>query len=50
MVLSEDLSDLAVDIAQEVHVGGATVEPLVLYQVLAEHNLRPVLLLHNHEL
>lgn len=48
--LSEDLSDLAVDVAQEVHVGGSTVEPLVLHQVLAEQQLRPVFLLHDQKL
>ena len=48
--LGEQLSDLAVDVAQEVHVRGAAVETLILHQLLPEQNLGPVLLTHHQNL
>lgn len=48
--LSEQLPDLSVNIAKEVHVGGSTVQALILHQELTEQHLRFVLLPHNLEL
>lgn len=48
--LSEQLPDFSVDVAKEVHVGGSTVQTLVLHQELAEQHLRFVFLPHDLEL
>lgn len=48
--LSEQLPDLSVDVAEEVHVGGAAVQALILHQELTEEQLGFVLLPHNVEL
>lgn len=46
----EQLADALVQAAQEVHVGRASVQPLVLHQQLPEHHLRLLSLLHDHQL
>lgn len=48
--LSEQLPDLSVDVAEEVHVGGSTVQTFVLHQELAEQHLWFVFLPHDLEL
>lgn len=49
-VLSEQLPDLSVDVAKEVHVGGSAVQAFVLHQELTEQHLGFVFLPHNLEL
>lgn len=46
----EQLADALVQAAQEVHVGRASVQPLVLHQQLPECHLRLLSLLHDHQL
>lgn len=46
----EQLADALVQAAQEVHVGRAPVQPLVLHQPLPERHLRLLSLLHDHQL
>lgn len=48
--LSEQLSDLSVDVAKEVHVGGSAVQTFVLHQELTEQHLGFVFLPHDLEL
>ena len=50
MELGEQRPDLAVDVAEEVHVGGAAVQPLVLHQQLPEQHLQLVLVAHDLQL
>lgn len=45
--LSEQLPDLSVNVAKEVHVGGASMQTFVLHQELTEQHLWFVLLPHN---
>lgn len=49
-MLSEQLPDLSVNVAKEVHVGGSTVQAFVLHQELTEQHLRFVFLPHDLEL
>lgn len=49
-MLSEQLPDLSVNVAKEVHVGGSAVQAFVLHQELTEQHLRFVLLPHDLEL
>lgn len=49
-VLSEQLPDLSVDVAKEVHVGGSAVQTFVLHQELTEQHLGFVFLPHDLEL
>lgn len=48
--LGEQLSDLSVNVAKEVHVGSAAVHAFVLHQELTEQHLRFVPLSHDLEL
>lgn len=48
--LSEELPDLSVNVAKEVHVGSATVQAFILHQELTEQHLWFVLLPHDLEL
>lgn len=48
--LSEQLPDLSVNVAKEVHVGSSTVQAFILHQELTEQHLRFVFLPHNLEL
>lgn len=48
--LSEQLPDLSVNVAEEVHVGGTAVHTFVLHQALTEQNLWLVPLPHDDEL
>lgn len=45
--LSEQLPDLSVNVAKEVHVGGASVQTFVLHQELTEQHLWFVFLPHD---
>lgn len=48
--LSEQLPDLSMNVAKEVHVGSSTVQAFILHQELTEHHLWFVLLPHDLEL
>lgn len=48
--LGEQLPDLSVDVAEEVHVGGSAVQAFILHQELTEQHLRFVFLPHDLEL
>lgn len=48
--LSEQLPDLSMNVAKEVHVGSSTVQAFILHQELTEHYLWFVLLPHDLEL
>lgn len=48
--LGEQLSDLSVNVAKEVHVGSSAVQPFILHQELTEQHLWFVLLPHNMQL
>lgn len=48
--LSEQLPDLSVNVAKEVHVGSSTVQAFILHQELTEQHLWFVLLPHDLEL
>lgn len=48
--LAEELADLLVHVAQEVHVGCPPAGALVLHQEALEDELAPVFLLHHHQL
>lgn len=48
--LSEQLPDLSVNVAKEVHVGSSAVQPFILHQELTEQQLWFVSLPHNLEL
>lgn len=48
--LGEQLPDLSVNVAKEVHVGSCAMQPFILHQELTEQHLWFVLLPHNMEL
>lgn len=49
-VLAEQLPDLLVHVAEEVHVGGSARVVLVLHQEVLEDELQLVILFHHHQL
>lgn len=48
--LGEQLPDLSVNVAEEIHVGGSTVQTLILHQKLTEQHLHFVFLPHDLQL